>query len=69
MYARIDQILKVNRPFLSNDRTTGELANAGGYRLLDKEDADSIFLLMKKRMYRDDYDFQTTVYQEAQDNV
>ena len=58
---------KVNRPFLSNDRTTRELANAGGYRLLDKEDADSI--LAYERMYRDDYDFQTTVYQEAQDNV
>jgi hypothetical protein len=58
---------KVNRPFLSNDRTTRELANAGGYRLLDKEDADSI--LAYERMYRNDYDFQTTVYQEAQDNV
>jgi hypothetical protein len=58
---------KVNRPFLSNDRTTRELANAGGYRLLKKEDADSI--LAYERMYRNDYDFQTTVYQEAQDNV
>ena len=58
---------KVNRPFLSNDRTTRELANAGGYRLLEKEDADSI--LAYERMYRDDYDFQATVYQEAQDNV
>ena len=58
---------KVNRPFFSNDRTIRELANAGGYRLLEKEDADSI--LAYERMYRNDYDFQTTVYQEAQDNV
>ena len=58
---------KVNRPFFSNDRTIRELANAGGYRLLEKEDADSI--LAYERMYRDDYDFQATVYQEAQDNV
>ena len=58
---------KVNRPFFSNDRTIKELANAGGYTLLEKEDADSI--LSYERMYRDDYDFQSTVYQEAQDNV
>ncbi len=58
---------KVNRPFLSNDRTTRELANAGGYRLFDKEDADSI--LAYERLYRNDYDFETTVYQQAQDNV
>ena len=58
---------KVNRPFLLNDRTITQLANAGGYRLLEKEDADSI--LAYERMYRNDYDFQTTVYQEAQDNV
>ena len=58
---------KVNRPFLSNDRTTRELANAGGYRLLDKEDADSI--LAYERMYRNAHDFETTIYQEAQNNV
>ncbi len=58
---------KVNRPFLINDRTITQLANAGGYRLLKKEDADSI--LAYERMYRNDYDFQATVYQEAQDNV
>jgi len=34
----------VNRPFFSNDRTITELANAGGYRLLEKEDADSILV-------------------------
>src|SRR6185312_8171970 len=58
---------KVNRPFLLNDRTITQLANAGGYRLLKKEDADSI--LAYQRMYRNDYDFEKTVYQEAQNNV
>jgi hypothetical protein len=58
---------KVNRPFLINDRTITQLANAGGYRLLEKEDADSI--LAYERMYRNTYDFETTIYQEAQNNV
>ena len=44
-----------------------QLANAGGYRLLKKEDADSI--LAYERMYKNDYDFETTIYQEAQNNV
>ncbi len=58
---------KVNRPFLLNDRTITQLANAGGFRLLEKEDADSI--LTYERMYRNAYDFETTIYQEAQNNV
>lgn len=58
---------KVNRPFLANDRTITQLANAGGFRLLAKEDADSI--LSYEKMYRNVHDFETTVYQEAQDNV
>jgi len=58
---------KVNRPFILNDRTITQLANAGGYRLLNKEDADSI--LAYERMYKNDYDFETTIYQEAQNNV
>src|SRR6185312_9798779 len=33
---------KVNRPFQLNDRTIIQLASAGGYMLLKKEDADSI---------------------------
>lgn len=57
---------KVNRPFLINDRTIRQL-DAGGFRLLKKEDADSI--LAYQRMYKDDYDFETTIYQEAQNNV
>jgi hypothetical protein len=39
-------------------------ANAGGYRILRKEDADSI--PDYERMYRNDYDFEKTVCQEAQ---
>ena len=56
-----------NLPFQITDRTLKQLANAGGYRLLRKEDADSItayqstFNLLQ--------DFQATVFQEAQDNV
>ena len=57
---------KVNRPFLINDRTIRQL-DAGGFRLLKKEDADSI--LAYQRMYKDDYNFETTIYQEAQNNV
>jgi len=41
-----------------------QLANAGGYRILKKEDADSI--PDYERMYRNDYDFEKTVCQEAQ---
>lgn len=58
---------KVNRPFLMNDRTLTQLANAGGYRLLEKEDADSI--IAYESSYRNTYDFETTIYQEAQNNV
>ena len=58
---------KINRPFLSNDRTVTQLANAGGFRLLAKEDADSI--LAYERLYKEVHDFEATIYQEAQDNV
>ncbi|HEY2726169.1 MAG TPA: hypothetical protein VGI61_03275, partial [Parafilimonas sp.] len=58
---------KVNRPFLLNDRTITQLANAGGFRLLKKEDADSI--LAYEGMYRNAHDFEMTIYQEAQNNV
>ena len=58
---------KVNRPFLSNDRTVTQLANADGFRLLAKEDADSI--LAYERLYKEVHDFEATIYQEAQDNV
>jgi hypothetical protein len=58
---------KINRPFLSNDRTVTQLANAGGFRLLAKEDADSI--LAYERLYKEVHDFEATIYQEAQDKV
>lgn len=58
---------KVNRSFQPNDRTYIQLANAGGFRLLRKEDADSI--LAYENLYKSYRDFESTVYQEAQDNV
>ncbi|HZI53504.1 MAG TPA: hypothetical protein VFD56_07375 [Chitinophagaceae bacterium] len=56
-----------NRGFVLTDRTLRQLANAGGYRLLDKEDADSI--IAYENMYKGYLDFQTTVFQQSQDNV
>ncbi len=58
---------KVNRAFQPSDRTYIQLANAGGFRLLRKEDADSI--LAYETLYKSYHDFQSTVYQEAQDNL
>jgi hypothetical protein len=58
---------KVNRSFQPNDRTYIQLANAGGFRLLSKEDADSI--LAYENLYKTYRDFETTVYQGTQDNV
>jgi hypothetical protein len=56
-----------NIGFVLTDRTLKQLANAGGYRLLDKEDADSI--IVYENMYKGYQDFQATVFQQAQDNV
>ena len=56
-----------NRGFVLNDRTLKQLANAGGYRLLNKGDADSI--IVYENMYKGYLDFQATVFQQAQDNV
>jgi hypothetical protein len=56
-----------NKGFVLSDRTLKQLANAGGYRLLNKEDADSI--IAYENMYKGYLDFQTTVFQQAQDNV
>jgi hypothetical protein len=58
---------KVNRPFQLNDRSIIQLGNGAGYRLLKKQDADSI--LAYERRYKDFHDFENTVYQEAQNNV
>lgn len=63
----IAQHTAINRPFIRTERTLKQLANAGGFRLLKKEDADSI------NSYEDRFnnfqDFQSTVYQESQNNV
>jgi len=63
----IIQQTATNRPFIRTDRTLKELANAGGFRLLNQEDADSII------SYEDDWnnfeDFQSTVYQNVQNTV
>jgi len=58
---------RTNKGFVLTDRTLKQLANAGGYRLLNKEDADSIIIY--ENMYKGYLDFQTTVFQQAQDNV
>ena len=58
---------KANRPFQQNNRTMIQLAQSGGYILLRKEDADSI--LDYERQYKNYRDFETTLYQEAQNNV
>ena len=57
----------INRPFKMTERTLNQLANAGGFRLLNNEDADSIVAYQK--IFNDFEDFQTTVYQDAQDNT
>jgi hypothetical protein len=57
----------VNRPFVRTERTLKQLANAGGFRLLHSEDADSIVAYDKT--FNDFQDFQSTVFQEAQNNV
>jgi hypothetical protein len=57
----------INRPFMRTDRTLKQLANAGGYRLLKKEDADSI--LSYDEDFNNFQDFQGTVFQNTQDDV
>lgn len=57
----------INRPFKITTRTLNQLANAGGFRLLKKGDADSI--ISYQETFEDFEDFQSTVYQGAQDVV
>ncbi len=56
-----------NNPFQRNERTLQQLSNAGGFRLLKKEDADSII------SYQTDgnrvKEYQSTLYQQSQDNL
>jgi hypothetical protein len=56
-----------NTPFLMDGRTLRQLTNAGGFRLLQKEDADSIISYEKNGNNFEDY--QSTLYQQAQDNL
>ncbi|MGZ3879947.1 MAG: hypothetical protein ACXVBF_01355 [Flavisolibacter sp.] len=56
-----------NKGFVLTQRTLQQLANAGGYRLLNKENADSIAAY--ENAYKAYLDFQSTVFQTAQDNV
>ena len=56
-----------NKGFVLTQRTLQQLANAGGYRLLNKQDADSIAAY--ENAYKSYLDFQGTVFQTAQDNV
>jgi hypothetical protein len=58
---------RANRSFTITDRTITQLSNAGGFRILNKEDADSI--LSYVNMYKGYEDFQTTIFQSSQDNV
>lgn len=57
----------INRPFKKTERTLNQLFNAGGFRLLPKEDADSIIMYQKE--YDNFQDFQLTVFQDAQNNI
>jgi len=56
-----------NRSFEMTDRTLRQLANAGGFHVLGKEDSDSI--IFYETLFRTYHSFQTTVFQEAQDNI
>lgn len=58
---------RTNRAFAITDRTITQLFNAGGFRILNREDADSI--LSYVNMFKDYQDFQATIFQSAQDNV
>lgn len=61
------KISAINRPFIWTVRTLNQLTNAGGFRLLKKEDADSIIAYQKE--FNNFQDFQSTVFQDAQNTV
>ncbi len=56
-----------NNPFQMNERTLQQLSNAGGFRLLNKEDADSIISYEADEKRVEEY--QSTLYQQSQDNL
>lgn len=61
------KISALNRPFKMTERTLNQLTNAGGFRLLQSEDADSI--IAYQNAFENFQDFQVTVFQQAQDNI
>lgn len=56
-----------NNPFQMNERTLQQLSNAGGFRLLNKKDADSILSYQTDGRRVENY--QATLYQQSQDNL
>jgi hypothetical protein len=58
---------RANRSFTITDRTVTQLVNAGGFRILDNDDADSV--LSYVNMFKSYQDFQATIFQSSQDNV
>ena len=58
---------RANKAFGITDRTITQLANAGGFRLMNKEDADNVLSYINK--FKEYQDFQNTVFQESQDNI
>ena len=61
------KVSALNRPFKITERTLNQLSNAGGFRLLPGQDADSI--LAYQNGFNGFEDFQLTAFQQAQDKV
>ena len=58
---------RANRAFAITDRTITQLVNAGGFRILNREDADSV--LSYANLFKSYQDFQVTIFQSSQDNI
>lgn len=58
---------KTNRNFDGSDRTIKQLSNGGGFHVLEKDDADS--MLAYETLCKNYHNFESTAFQEAQDNV
>ncbi|HEV8504045.1 MAG TPA: hypothetical protein VGQ53_01555 [Chitinophagaceae bacterium] len=58
---------RANRSFAITDRTITQLVNAGGFRILNKDDADRV--LNYVNAFKGYQDFQSTIFQSSQDNV
>ena len=66
----MQEILKysmITRGFTSNARTLKQLENAGGFRLLNKDDADSI--IKYESQFTSYHNFEITILQSSQDNI